>query len=295
MARAKQTAPVAVTALPPMTLAATTTTTQRLELSFRTGGVAQSVGVNEGARVKRGQVLARLDPTELGASVKQAEEGLERARRANERARVLADGRAGNRSDAEDATTAVEVATAQLDAARFAQARSVITAPVDGRIERRLADPGEITGPGQPVLVLAQSTQQTVTAKAYVDDRCLRFIDVGSVASAAIDGRDVNGVVTRIASAAGPLGQIEIELRFDGVTRELPTGVPLRVSLSTGQRALAIPALALTDADERGRGRVVTNAGTVAVNVLAVDGSTVFVDVNDEHAAAIDAVVLPSL
>ena len=288
-------------ALPPLVLAATTTTTQRLELGFRTGGVVQTVAVVEGARVKRGQVLARLDPTELGAGVKQAEEGLDRARRGADRARILADGRAGNRSDAEDALTAVAVAEAQVDAARFARDRSVIVAPVDGRIERRLADPGEVTAPGQTVLVLAQSQVKGVTAKAFVDDRSLRFIDVGSVASATIDGDVYAGTVTRVGGAAGPLGQVEIELRFDGVARELPTGVPLRVSLDTGRQALAVPALAVVDGDEQGRGRIFASSDPTrarAVKILAVHGGTIFVDVVDiggDDDAAVTAVVLPSL
>ncbi len=286
-------------ALPPLQLAALTTTPQRLELGFRTGGVVQSVLVNEGARVKKGQVLARLDPTELGASVKQAEEGLERARRAADRARVLADGRAGNRSDAEDAATAVAVAEASVDAAHFARDRGVITAPVDGRVERRLADPGEVTAPGQAVLVIAQTAGSTsITARAFVDDRSLRFVDVGSVASAVVDGVNVDGVVTRVGSAAGPAGQVEVELRFDHAPRELPTGVPLRVSLACGRSALAVPALALVDGDALGHGRVRVDAAGrfVDVDVLAVADDTVFVDViHAGGTVVVDRVFLPSL
>lgn len=296
--RAKKTAPVALAALPPVSLAATTTTAQRLELAFRTGGVVQTVAVVEGARVKRGQVLARLDPTELGAGVKQAEEGLDRARRGAERARVLAEGRAGNRSDAEDALTAVAVAEAQVDAARFARDRSVIVAPVDGRIERRLADPGEVTAPGQTVLVLAQSQARGATARAFVDDRSLRFIDVGSAVTATVDGVVKDGTVTRIGSAAGPLGQVELEMLFADVGRDLPTGVPLRVALITGQQALAVPALAVVDGDELGRGRIFAAndpARPLSVKILAVQGGTVFVDVKDPDVAAVTAVVLPSL
>lgn len=301
---AKKRAPTSVPAttqpLPPLLLAATTTTPQRLELSFRTGGVVQAVLVDEGARVKKGQVLARLDPTELGASVKQAEEGLARAQRTADRARVLADGRAGNRADAEDAATAVAVAAAGLDAARFAKDRGVIVAPVDGRVERRLSDPGEVAGPGQPVLVLAQSAgAKSIAARAYVDDRSLRFVDVGSAASAAVDGATVDGVVTRVASTAGPAGQVEVELRFDGAPRELPTGVPLRVSLACGKRALAVPAFALVDADGAGHGRVNVDGTFVDVNVVAVAADTVYVDVIQPAppgaALVIDHVSLPTL
>jgi multidrug efflux system membrane fusion protein len=298
IARARPTAAVQVVPLPPLVLAGTTTTTQRIDLSFRTGGVVQQVVVNEGERVKRGQVLARLDPTELGAGLKQAEEGLERAKRTAERARVLAEGRAGNRSDAEDAATAVAVAAAQVESARFVKDRAVITAPVDGRIERRLVDSGEIVGAGQPLLVLAAGTgTKTVTVTAPVDDKSLRFIDVGATATAVIDGVDVAGVVTRLGSAAGVAGQIAVELRFENAPRELPTNVPVRVLLSTGRSALAVPALAVIDADDSGRGRLRVAGDvprSVGVRVLAVDEAMVFVDVVDGD-AAVTSVLLPTL
>ena len=249
--------------LPPVPLAALTAPSQRLELSFRTGGVVQDVRVAEGALVKRGTVLARLDPTELAANVKAAEEALDRAKRAGERARALVEARAGNRADAEDAATGVAVATAQLEQARFARDRGVIIAPVDGRVERRLADPGEIVGPGQPVLVVAQNGRG-LTAKAYVDDQRLRFVEVGSVVHAQLHDAPIAGTVTRIGSSAGPLGQVEVEMSFEGAKAgDLPLGVPLHVDLVRKQLGWRVPALAVV----RGHG----------------GGAQVFVDVDKPH------------
>ena len=42
------------------------------KLAFKIGGVITAVYVNEGDRVKKGQVLARLDPSEIQAQVAQA-------------------------------------------------------------------------------------------------------------------------------------------------------------------------------------------------------------------------------
>src|SRR4051812_42211266 len=40
-----------------------------VDLSFKVGGVVTSVLVEEGATVKKGQLLARLDPTEVEAAL----------------------------------------------------------------------------------------------------------------------------------------------------------------------------------------------------------------------------------
>src|SRR5687767_5556189 len=54
---------------------------RELDLSFKVGGVIQRVAVEEGARVKRGQLLCVLDPTELEAGARSAGESLAKAQR----------------------------------------------------------------------------------------------------------------------------------------------------------------------------------------------------------------------
>ncbi|HEX5634197.1 MAG TPA: biotin/lipoyl-binding protein, partial [Gemmatimonadales bacterium] len=52
-----------------------------LDLSFKVGGVVASVGVDEGDRVREGQVLATLALPEIDAQVAKAAAGLEKAER----------------------------------------------------------------------------------------------------------------------------------------------------------------------------------------------------------------------
>src|SRR4051794_19885753 len=54
---------------------------QELSLAFKIGGVLAGVYVEEGAKVKKGQLLAKLDPTEVAAGVRQAREGHAKALR----------------------------------------------------------------------------------------------------------------------------------------------------------------------------------------------------------------------
>ena len=50
-------------------------------LSFKTGGIIESMTVRDGDQVRQGQLLATLNPTEINAQVEQAKEGLEKAQR----------------------------------------------------------------------------------------------------------------------------------------------------------------------------------------------------------------------
>jgi RND family efflux transporter MFP subunit len=119
------------------------------------------LGVTEGSRVRKGEIIARIESGEYEAQVlaqkaaiAQAEAQLEQARRDLERARALRDGAVNSQVEVENAGTQVKVAEAQLAAAR-AQLRLAeanlentrVRAPFDGTVLRKDAEVGEIVVP----------------------------------------------------------------------------------------------------------------------------------------------------
>ena len=65
------------------------TTDDETNLAFKVGGVISNIYVKEGDKVAKGQVLATLDLTEIGALVDQAKTGLDKAERDLQRAKNL--------------------------------------------------------------------------------------------------------------------------------------------------------------------------------------------------------------
>lgn len=154
------------------------------DLSFKTGGIVESVLVRVGDPVKKGQILARLWQDEIQAQVAQARSHFEKARRDLARQEKLRASEVGTIEDFQDARTAVEIAEAQLKVAEFNSRYSVIVAPEDGRILRRLAEPDELIVPGRPILGFgADSEGWLVRASlAEADVASLRLgdrVDVG--------------------------------------------------------------------------------------------------------------------
>ncbi|HXP66577.1 MAG TPA: biotin/lipoyl-binding protein, partial [Steroidobacteraceae bacterium] len=75
-------------------------------LSFKVGGLIESIKVEEGQAVKAGQVLAVLKQTEVSASVEQARQATAKAKRDLERGKaLLADG-VTTEEQVQDLTTA---------------------------------------------------------------------------------------------------------------------------------------------------------------------------------------------
>lgn len=189
------------------------------DLSFKVGGVVSAVLVEEGARVKKGQVLARLDPTEVDAALRQAKEGLAKAERDLARVRSLHASGALPVSEQENAETGASLARAAVDAASFNAQRAAVVAPDDGRVDRRMIEPGEVVAPGRPVFHVSGRSKGAVVRVALVDRDVLRVRE-GDDASVLLDARPdapLPGKVTQIATVATPgVGTFEIEVSLDG-------------------------------------------------------------------------------
>jgi RND family efflux transporter MFP subunit len=199
------------------------------DLSFKVGGVLARVLVDEGGPVRRGQVLAELDTTELAAGAAQAREGLAKARRDAERAAALADAGAAPRAAAEDARTGAAVAEASLAGAEFNLRRARLVAPDDGWIDRRQAEPGEVVAPGRPVLHLSGRGRGFVV-RAALPERDVLGLAPGAEATVRLDARPgeaLPGRVTEVArSASRGTGTYDVEIAV------APTGAPLLAGLT---------------------------------------------------------------
>ncbi len=191
------------------------------DLSFKVGGVVTAVLVEEGARVKKGQVLARLDPTEVDAALRQAKEGAAKAERDLDRVRRLHATGALPVAELQNAETGVALSHAAVDAASFNAQRAVIVAPDDGRVDRRMIEPGEIVSPGRPVFHVSGRSKGAVVRVGLVDRDVLRVRE-GDEARVVLDARPdmpLTGKVAQIATVATPgTGTFDVEVRLEPAT-----------------------------------------------------------------------------
>jgi RND family efflux transporter MFP subunit len=193
--------------------------------------VAQ-VLVEAGQRVRQGQVLARLDATEVLAGQSQAEQGLQKAERDAIRARTLRDQNGIARSMVDDAETALEVARALAASAAFNVKHSELLAPSDGIVDRRLVEKGQIVAPGTPLFAL--STADLKVVRVQLTDRDVLDLKLQESAQVVLDARPeapLAARVTRIASQASPgVGTYEVELAVeDPAAKGLPSGLTAKV------------------------------------------------------------------
>jgi RND family efflux transporter MFP subunit len=229
-----------------------------LKLAFKTGGVVDTVLVDAGDVVKRGQPLAALKRAEVDASVAQAAESVEKARRDLERARRLRADEVATEEQVQDLETAYNVARSNLGAVRFNASFARIEAPADGVIFDRLAEAGELVQPGQPVLVLG-ATDSGWVVRTGLSDRDAMRVNVGEPATVMFDafpGRTFDGRITRVGASADRLTgtfEIEVEVRPEGA--RFARGLVARIALDLAELqnvasgATVVPVAALVEAN----------------------------------------------
>lgn len=231
---------------------------RRLEatLSFKIGGVVSEIPVRAGETVRRGQMLARLNPIEIDAQVAQARSAVAKARRDAERVARMQAERAATLEQLQNVRTSLEVAEAQLQVAEFNRRFASIEAPADGRILRRQAEPGELVGPGQPIFVFGDEAEGWIF-RVGIAERDARSLAPGAAATLVFRGPPaitLTAGLAQIAEAADPVTRtIEADFAVANVPADLRSGAvgALRlVRISTVERP-RVPISALLEGHGR--------------------------------------------
>lgn len=226
--------------------------TREVKLSFKTGGLIDRVYVNEGDRVNKGQILARLKMNEIEAAHMKAKLALEKAARDLERAQNLYRDSVATLEQYQNAQTAHQLAEQQLTIAAHNLRHSTILAPGDGLILMKLAEEGEIIAPGYPVLYFGLGREEWITTVSLTDKDVVH-VDVGDSAIVLLDAWPDNlfeAEVSSISNMADPLsGTFELDLSLKEVGVHVKPGMIARADIfpRPSQDFLSIPLSALTE------------------------------------------------
>lgn len=134
------------------------------DLAFEVGGLLQEFPVEEGMTVSAGDLIGRLEQRQFQNDVATAKAQYDNAEAEYQRAARLLEQDAIARSVVDQRRAARDVADAQLDTARKRLEDSVLTAPFDGIIARRYAEPFQNVSPLSPIVTL----ETTGAAEAVV-------------------------------------------------------------------------------------------------------------------------------
>jgi RND family efflux transporter MFP subunit len=251
----------------------------RAELS----GPVEKTFAEEGQRVRRGVLLARLDDSAVRDSylsaksaVRSAESALQIAQRNAERATRLAQAGALPERDLETAQLNATNAEGTLaDArARLAQAQkqlgnTMVRAPISGSVSERLVDPGDVVQVGAGLFTIVDLSSLRLEATVPVEQ--IDRLKVGSPVEFNVSGNDrrFSGRIDRINPAVDPATrQVRIYVAIPNPEQSLVAGLHAEGRVATdARRAVAVPTSAV---DRRGTAPVIHRLKSGKVEVVPV-------------------------
>jgi membrane fusion protein, multidrug efflux system len=244
-------------------------------------GRLQTVNVQLGDPVRRGQMIAKVEDREIqeqvrqadaafavaAATIRQREADLQLAKTNLDRNRSLLDRQLLPKQTFDDTDARHQAAVAQLDLskAQFEQAKSrleelkinlsntVIASPVDGFVGKRFLDPGATVSPNVPVASVVDI--RSVRMVANLVEKDVKRVTVGTRAAVEVDafpGETFNGQVSRLAPVFDPATRTaEMEIEVPNPGYRLKPGMYARVQLTVSVRpdAITVPSNAIITAN----------------------------------------------
>lgn len=191
----------------------------RIEVASRLSGYLRELHVREGDRVRRGQLLARVDAPDVdgaigqaraahasaGAAARDAQIDVERFEQLFAKGMVSDSEMRKVRLKLEAARENLNQAQAALASAEAQRGYASITSPQDGAVVAVLRKPGDLVVPGAPIL-LVESARELVF-ETTVTEKQVAAVQVGQGVTVRVDGlaQPVNGRVARVVQSADPV------------------------------------------------------------------------------------------
>ena len=225
----------------------------------RVGGELQGLTVREGDSVKVGQEVARIDPTEARARLRQAQQQADAAKSQvdiNQRQytnnRALVDqgfisptALVTSQASLEAAQSSYQAAVAAADVARKALDDTVLRSPISGQVAQRLAQPGERVAVDARIIEVVDLSRLELEALLPPADSVA--VRVGQKAQLSVEGipAPVTATVVRInPSAQVGSRTVPVYLRVEQAQNAAPLrqGLFVQGTLDTGRAdVLAVP------------------------------------------------------
>ncbi len=228
---------------------------QQASIYPKVSGTLDRVYVDMGTPVRRGQMLALIDTTELFQTRQQAAATSQNAVLTFRRTKDLFDQKLVAAQDLENAEAAMKVASATLDVATTRLNYARITAPFGGTITKKFLDPGAVVSALTSTLFnLMDPDKMKIIINVLEQD--IPRVTMGLAATVTVDAfpeKKFTGTVSKFAQAVDLATRtMAVEIDIPNPGHLLAPGMFANVLLNVGQHkdALTLPTQAILRDDQ---------------------------------------------
>jgi len=267
----------------PLVVTGTVLPSLEANVGSKIAGRIEKIAVEEGGEVRQGDLLFRMERSDLllaekaapatlamaEASLREASLAQEKTGRDRERYAALRERKVISQQQLDDSETAHALAASRLDLAkgRLAEAEaglalsrqrledSVVFAPFSGVVVKKTVNEAEIVSPGVPVIALMAIDR--VKAEVEIPETSLTAVKRGTPVRVLLDalpGETFRGAVSRLNARVSPLSRsFKAEIDIPNPARRIQPGMFARITVATDliRNAIVIPQRAMVT-DGRG-------------------------------------------
>jgi membrane fusion protein (multidrug efflux system) len=241
------------------------------DVGSKTLGYLDAVLVERGDKVKKGQIVALVRPSDLPdqlavarGALAQTQSSAALARTNYDRARALAPQAVVSQQELQQAETqlataeaAQQAARSQISALAVRLGETKIQSPLTGVVSQRRLDPGTLVGPPGGGAIVTVARVDVLRVFITINERDLAGVTVGKDAHLALDalpGRLFTGKVVRLAPGLDPVTRtLDAEVQLPNDLGELRPGMYGRgaIIVDVHPRALVVTVGAVVISDEK--------------------------------------------
>jgi RND family efflux transporter MFP subunit len=277
---------------------------RKAEVASKATGRLVYLGYREGDKVKKDQIIARIENADMEAALAQAKANLSVAKselndatKSLERAKQLFDQKLASRADVDAAefrydrvVASIASYAAGVKAAEVNVENTFIRAPFDGTILTKNADVGEVVAPfaagaSSRVSIVQLADMTSLEAEADVSESNLEKVSINQPCEISLDAypdRKYQGSVAKIVPTADRAkATVMTKVKFDSLDKYVLPEMSCKVrfltkDISGTEQRPPVPAVALSAVTTRNGKRIVFVIKDNEINETPVDIGDVF-------------------
>jgi RND family efflux transporter MFP subunit len=215
---------------------------QDVNVACQITGVIETIHVDRGSVVTKGQPLATLHMGEFDADVRQMKESMELAKAQLERAKALSAGNIMSKADLDTARAQYAVAVANWEKVKAVREYAVVRAPFAGVVAEKYARIGQKVVEVQTQPLFKITATEPLLARVYVKEQDLLKIHRGDKVEVVPDNfpkARTTGSVQFISPSVDPASgtfQVVVQVHRDPSQTVLRPGIAVKVHFASAHR-----------------------------------------------------------
>lgn len=216
---------------------------RNVNISAELSGRIQEIPAIEGMRVRKGDVLVRIDDESIQRNLAEVETQLELARTVYERQKRLWDQQIGTEMQYLEAKNRLEGLEKNISTITTQQGRATVRAPFDGTVESITVRAGEVIQPGSPILNFIGESDLYI--EGDISERYVGILDRGDSVQITFPSlnKTIDSRVTAIGSVINPNNRtFKVEITLPTVENVKPNMISvLRIMDYQQPTAVTVP------------------------------------------------------